>query len=206
MGIIIGSMTNVGFGGACVISASWSSSSNVERLYCIGSWDPFLLTSKPTQSLNITLYAPGPSYSTAQSRSCSTTNSIGASVSAAGCGGGGGGVSGSWFVSSYSYSKESSIMPGQESWSMIQWLSGQGIGAPTAILRGIAEGEGSVGSGIIFGGGYTVTANSGSVSANGIGRSDTVTQGQVAGVGGGSGAGSGTGAGSVSIPYIPMYI
>jgi len=205
MGIIIGSMTNVSFGG-CAISVSWSSSSNVERFYCIGNWDPFLITAKPTQSLNITLYAPGPSYLTSESRSCSTTNSISATVDASGCSGGGGGVSGSWFVTSYSYSKDSSIVPGQESWSMTQWLSGQGVGAPTIIMRGIAEGEGSTGSGISFGGGYSVSASSGGVSANGIGRADTVTQGQVSGVGGGEGSGPGTGAGSASIPYTPLYI
>jgi len=205
MGIIIGSMTSVSFGG-CVISVSWSSSSNTERFYCIGSWDPFITIAKPTQSLNITLYAPGPRYSTPESRSCSTTNSISASVSAGGCGGGGGGVGGHWFVSSYSYSKESSAAPGQESWSMTQWLSGPGIGAPTVIMRGIAEGEGSVGSGVSFGGGYSVSATSGGVSANGIGRIDTVTQGQVSSVGGGVGGGAGTGTGSASIPYIPMYI
>ena len=201
MGIIIGSMTHVNFG-ACVISVNWSSSSNVERFYCIGNWHPFLFIAKPTQSLNITLYAPGPSYPTPESRSCDTTNSITASVSATSCGGGSGGVSGSWFVSSYSYSKDNVLVPGQESWSMIQWLAGSGVGAPSLILRGIAEGSGSVGSGISFGGGYSVSANSGGVSANGIGHADTVTQGQVSAVGGGSGNGTG----SASIPYIPMYI
>jgi len=208
MGIIIGSMTQVDFDVVtCVISVSWSTSSNIERFYCIGDWDPFLFITKPTQSLNITLYAPGPQhYSTLESRSCDTTNSIKADVVADGCDGGGG-VSGTWFVSSYSYSKDSSVVPGQESWSMVRWLSGEGIGVPTVILRGIAEGSGSIGSGVSFAvGGYTVLANSGGVSANGIGRSDTVTQGQVSGVGAGVGVGGGTGVGSASIPYIPMYI
>ena len=206
MAIIIGSATQVSFGGECVISASWSSNANTERLYCIGSWDPFLTSSKPTQSLNLTLYAPGPSYDVSVTRSCANANTINASIDPAGCGGSVTGVNGSWFVTQYSYTKEDPVLPGQESWSLTQWIGGANMDPPTYVLRGFAEGEGTDDSGITFTGSSIIIAHSGSISANSIGRANTVTQGQVSRVGGGVGVGNSVGNGSVSIPYTPLYL
>jgi hypothetical protein len=58
MAIVIGAATQVSFGNACAISANWSYSPNVQRLYCIGEWTPSTDRTfyRPTESLNITIY------------------------------------------------------------------------------------------------------------------------------------------------------
>jgi hypothetical protein len=202
MGIIIGAATTVSFMGACVTSANWGASPNNQRLYCLGSWTPHLVISKPTETLSLTIYAPGSSYFTVPTTSCTNANTVGASVSPAACGGGAGGVGGSWFVNSYSYSKDDASLPGTESWSMQKWI---GALQPTYVMRGISEGQGTDNSGISF---DTVDGESstGNVSAGGFGRSDTLSVGVVASVGGGSSAAGATGQGSVSIPYTDLYI
>ena len=85
MAIVIGAATQVSFAGACVLSANWSYSPNVERLYCIGEWVPSQVFYRPTESLSLTIYAPGPTYSVAPSTSCADANTISASVSRASC-------------------------------------------------------------------------------------------------------------------------
>jgi hypothetical protein len=214
MAIIIGAATEVSFAGTCVISANWGYNPNAQRLYCIGEWTPRedLTFYRPTQTLNLTVYAPGPTYSTEPTTSCADANSVAASVSPAACGGSvGGDVSGSWLVTSYSYSKEDASMPGQESWSLIKYKdvptpsSGNSI-EPTYVMRGISEGQ-STGTetGVSLTGG-TAESTTGSVSAGGFGRADTVEAGVVDRVGGGSSSAGDTGQGSASMPYTPLYI
>lgn len=203
MAIIIGSATTVSFGAQCVVSANWGASPNNQRLYCLGSWVPYKVISKPTETLSLTVYAPGPTYSTAPTLGCSNANTISARVSPASCGGGSdGGVSGAWYVTSYSYSKDDANMPGTESWSMQKWI---GTLQPSYVMRNISEGQGTLNSGIFF---TSVDGESstGNVSAGGIGRSDTLTIGVVGNVGGGSSAAGATGQGSVSISYTDLYI
>lgn len=202
MAIIIGAATTVSFMGACVTSANWGASPNNQRLYCLGSWTPNQVISKPTETLSVTIYAPGSSYSTAPTTSCVDANTVAASVSPAACGGSSGGVSGSWFVSSYSYSKDDASMPGTESWSMQKWI---GALQPSYVMRGVSEGQGTDNSGISF---TTVDGESstGSVSAGGFGRADTLTLGVVGSVGGGSSAAGDTGQGSVSMSYTDLYL
>jgi len=161
-----------------------------------------LTIAKPTQSLNLTIYAPGPSYLTDVTDSCTNAGTISASVSPAGCGGSAPGVGGSWFVTQYGYSKEDPALPGQETWAMVKSSGGL---MPSNVLRTITEGEGTNNSGITFGAGTTTVFN-GSVAANSIGRADVLSQGIVTSVGGGEGSGPGTGSGSVTIQYIPLYI
>lgn len=202
MGIIIGAATTVSFAGACVTSANWGASPNSQRLYCLGSWDPHLVITKPTETLSLTIYAPGSPYSTVPTTSCTDANTVGASVSPVACGGGGDGVGGAWFVNSYSYSKDDAILPGTESWSMQQWI---GAIQPSYVMRGVSEGQGTPNSGITF---KIVdgTSSTGNVSAGGFGRADTLSVGVVTNVGGGSSAAGDTGQGSVSIPYTDLYI
>ena len=76
---------------------------------------------------------------------------------------------------------------------------------PTYVLRGIAEGQATDNAGIIFSG-TTVSTQTGSVSAGGFGRADTLEVGVVSRVGGGSSSSGDTGQGSASIPYTPLYI
>jgi len=212
MAIVIGAATTVSFGGACAISANWGYSPNVQRLYCIGEWTPDSSRTyyRPTETLNITIYAPGPSYTTTPTTSCTDANTIAASVSPSACGGSFPSMGGSWLVSSYSYSKDDATLPGQESWSMTRW---QGLSStppsnfvePSYVMRGISEGQATDNTGVDFSG-TTVETYTGSVSAGGFGRADTLKVGVVSSVGGGSSSAGDTGQGSASMPYTPLYI
>lgn len=212
MAIVIGAATQVSFGGACAISANWGYNPNTQRLYCIGEWTPRdeLTYYRPTQTLNLTIYAPGPSYSTEPTTSCADANTISASVSPAACGGSiDADASGSWHVTSYSYSKDDATLPGQESWSLTKWQNVPSPGTnsvePTYVMRGISEGQATSNAGVSFTG-NTVSTSTGNVSAGGFGRADTLDIGVVSNVGGGSSSSGDTGQGSASIPYTPLYI
>ncbi len=208
MGIIIGAMTTISFSqGTCVTQASWSASPNTQRLYCIGSWTPTITVEKPTETLNLTIYSPGTSFSITPSAACEIASQVTASISPAGCGAGiSGPTSTSWHVNSYSYSKDDAQMPGTESWSLIQYI---GANVPDYVLRGISEGS-STGdgsdTGIVFTG-TTTTSAQGSVSAGQVGKADDLTLGQVITVGGGGVSTAGViGQGSASIPLTPMWV
>lgn len=209
MAIVIGAATKANLGGySCIISANWGFNPNVQRLYCIGEWTPDASRTfyKPTETLNLTLYSSSgtPTYSTTPSTSCDGVNTITASVSAATCGGDSTNLNGDWLVTSYSYSKDDATMPGQESWSLTRWVDGGMYTGPTAVLRGITEGQGTSNAGLDFDGTTTETST-GSVSAGGFGKADVLRVGVVVQVGGGSSAAGETGQGSASIPYTPLY-
>jgi hypothetical protein len=206
MAVVIGAGTTAYLGSqTCVASVNWSLNPNTQRLYCLGSWDPFYSIYKPTENMSMTVYSPGPTYNTEATRSCADANQVNAGVSPAACNGGIAGMSGNFFVSGYNYSKDDAQLPGQESWSLTRWVSGGGAVAPDYTIRGISEGSGTPNSGIVFSG-VTTTSTTGSVSAGSIGRADEVEAGVVVQVGGGSAAAGETGTGSVSIPYTPLWI
>ena len=210
MAIVIGAATTVSFASACVISANWGYNPNVQRLFCLGEWipDDSRVYYRPTETLNLTIYAPGPSYDTDPTQSCTNADTISAAISPAACGGSVNAMSGSWFVTSYSYTKDDGVLPGQESWSLVRWnVSNPPTNwvAPSYVFRGIAEGQATGNAGITFTG-STVTSFTGNVSAGGFGRADTLEVGVVASVGGGSSSAGDTGQGSASIPYTPVYI
>jgi len=210
MAIVIGAATTVSFMGACVISANWGYNPNAQRLYCLGSWTPNAIFYRPTESLNLSIYAPGQTYGTTPTTECADASSVSASVSPAACGGSFGDISGNWLVTSYSFSKEDAASPGTESWSLQKWKNvtappdGTSV-EPTYVMRGITEGQGTTNAGVVFSGATTSTTT-GSVSAGGFGKVDEVLIGTVSSVGGGTSAGGETGQGSVSIPYTPLYI
>ena len=217
MAVVIGAATTVSFNGACVLSANWGYNPNVQRLYCIGEWTPSSDRTyyRPTETMNLTIYAPGPTYATAPTEGCSDANTIAASIEPAACGDTFPAMSGNWLVSSYSYSKDDASMPGQESWSLTRWKDlnstpPTNFVEPTYVMRGITEGQSSDPesyTGIQFTG-TTVTSYTGNVSAGGFGRADTLKVGVISSVGGGtSTAGAGiTGQGSASMPYTPLYL
>lgn len=204
MGVIVGSGTTVGGVFSNGISANWGASPNTQRLYVLGSTAPFMTIKKPTATLSITVYSRGPSVAVGASVGCTASSTVSASVIGGACGscGGGGGVSGSWYLTSYSFSKEVS-MPGQESFSMMRYMEGTGVVEPSLVLRGIAEGSWTANSGVS--GTDEGQASSGSVSAGGMGRTDEMSVGTVTSVGGASSALKDTGQASVSIPYTPIY-
>ena len=99
MAIIIGTGTIVSFYGACVASAQWSAAQNTQRLYCLGQIDAEFVYNKPTETLNLTIYAgTGPDdHDVGASTTCDIPNTVTASLTAAACGGGSSvSLSGNW--------------------------------------------------------------------------------------------------------------
>ena len=207
MAVIIGFSTVASFGGACVISANWGASPNTQRFYCLGNMTPHMSISKPTETLNLSVYSGhSNTFDASPSSGCDDADGpIVASISPAACDGAVAGMSGNWFLQSYSYQKDDSAMPGQESWGLIRWIEGVGGVAPSYILKGISEGQGTANCGITFDG-ATVSSFTGSVSAGQIGRADTIQMGQVGSIATGSNAAGETGQGSASIQYTQLYI
>lgn len=201
MGIIVGSGTTVtGFSNA--ISANWGASMNSQRLYVLGKTDPFLVLKKPTATLSVTCYSPGPSIDVVASAGCAQASTCAGGVNpgaCGGCGGGGVGATGAWYLTSYSYNKMDPVVPGQESFSMMRYLAP----IPSIVLRGPAEGSWSPDSGVT--GVSEGTASTGSISAGGVGRADSLEVGIASNVGGGSAAAGSSGQASVSVPYTPIY-
>lgn len=214
MAVVIGNNTTVSFSqGDCAISVNWGYSPNVQRFYCLGEWqaDDSRTIHKPVETINITIYAPGSASSIEPTRSCAdATPTVNASVTPTACGISVAGMSGAWYVTGYNYSKEDAVSPGQESWSMTRWIAGANSPAPTYTLRSLSEGQSShengyINSGVLFTG-VTAESTTGSVSANAIGRADTIYIGQIISVGGGTNTMGETGSASVSIPYTQLYI
>jgi len=136
-------------------------------------------------------------------------------VNPAACGDSFGTISGDWFVTGYSYSKDDATGPGQESWSMMRYATtGTNVVPPTHVFRGITEGSASgVGQadqrevGVSFNANDTpVESQSGSVSAGGFGKAYTMFNAVLDEVGNGQGDAGFTGQGNASIPYTPLYI
>jgi len=215
MAIVIGAATTVSFYNTCVVSANWGYNPNVQRLYCIGEWTPSddRTYYRPTETLNLTVYSPGPTHTVNPTTSCTDANTVSASVNPAACGAAFSSLTGAWMVSSYSYSKDDASMPGQESWSLTRWKSLNATPPnnyiePTYVMRGITEGSASdpiANTGIVFTG-STVASYTGSVSAGGFGKADVMYVGVVESIGGGTITAGETGQGSASMPYTPLYL
>lgn len=203
MGVIVGSGTTVtGFNNA--VSANWGASPNYQHFYVLGDGEPYKSVSKPTSNISVTCYSPsGTSVDVTATKGCSA-GGITIGVNGAGCGscGTGDSVSGSWMVTSYSFSKAGGS-PGQESFSAIRYESSTDV-VLGGVIRGTAEGSWTAGAGIT-GKALSLSASSGSVSAGGVGRVDTMQVGTVTSVGSASAAMSATGQGNVSAPTIPVY-
>jgi len=219
MAIVIGAATQVNFDGACVISANWAYSPNTQRLYCIGEWlaDNSRIFHKPTETMSLTIYAPGNTYAMSPSTSCDdATPQLTARVVPAACGRPGENfptLDGLWHISGYSYTKDDGGLPGQETWNLTRWknlsTAAPTVGTtsyPTYVMRGIVEGTGTLNAGLQFDTGTRVQSQSGSVSAGGFGRADIVYSGTVTSVGGGSSAAGETGQGSANIPLTQLFI
>lgn len=210
MAVVIGAGTLVTFsqlGSSCAVSVNWGYNPNIQRLYCLGSWTALDTISKPTETLSITIYAPGSALTVPPTESCTNaTPTVTATVDPAICPAGYvQGVDGEWYVNSYSFGKDDPTQRGQETWGMTRWVAGDGTPAPTYTLRGIAEGQGTDNAGLVFLG-TTTEITSGNVSAGGFGRAYVMEVGQVSSVGGGTSVQGETGQGSASIPYTPLWI
>lgn len=217
MGVIIGAGTIVDMNGGHPTQVSWEIRPNIQRAYVLGSWAPYdpAEIKSPTETLNITLYSGNtPSYDTSPSTSCVNANQLFASVFPAGCSTSDMGPSSTyWYVTSYSFSKGDARQPGQESWSMMNYvtLGDSAVVLPTYVLRGIAEGsvtgdppdQAMVG---VFFNGSISEGTTGSVSAGQIGRADRQQTAVVSRVGNSNSGSGDIGQGNASIPYTPLYL
>jgi hypothetical protein len=206
MGVIVGAATSITGDFSNAISVNWGASPNSQRLYVLGSVTPFKTIKKPTETLSITVYSKGPAIDVAAATKCEEASEVTAGISSEACGdcGEGASVDGPWYLTSYSFSKEVG-MPGQESFSMMKYIkTGTDVVPPSLVIRGVAEGSWTPDSGVtsdVIDG----ESKAGSVSAGGVGRSDTMSIGTVTKVGAAGAAIGVTGQASVSIPYIPIY-
>ena len=221
MAIIIGAGTQV-TGAVGVVSVSWDISPNLERLWELGEFDPYVTRTQVTKSVNLTAYAGGVPTITISppSTSCEVNDSLlNVVILPAQCAGTADGVEGPFFLTSYSYSKGEPTAYAQESYSAMDWVETDSYPYPTYVLRGISEGQyaGTLSQTQmgLTGGDVDASGSSGSVSAGfpGIGQADTTYYlSNITSVGGGVlGDTVGTGAGkygnsSASIQHTPLWV
>ena len=213
--IIIGFGTLVGgiFSGACATNVSWSYNPNIQRLYCLGTISPWASIEKPTETMSVTVYQGGvSSQDVSPSTSCNDITYVSASVSPAACGSAVEGVSGSWYVSSYSYSKGDPNVPGQETWSLQRWAEGSDPAlspAPDYVIRNVSEGQSTrypaTSTGLLFNG-SVLSGKQGSVAAGATGTADDIYYGMVTQVGGANLGGGETANASASVQLTPLWI
>lgn len=213
MAVIIGAATTISFYGTCATSANWSYNANTQRLYCIGSWTAFDTINKPTQTLSLTVYSPsGISHSTQASTSCTDVGRVSASVAPAGCDDQYGeldSITGSWYVTGFSYSKDDPQQQAQETWNLQQWVAGTGVVTPTIVIQGVSEGSRSkrlgADTGVVLDAGSITEGQSGSVSAGGTGKADTLETGVCTSIGTTTSVVGEVGTGNVSVSLTPLY-
>ena len=224
MSIIIGSLTTVNIDGTDGFqSIQWAMQVSPNRLWQLGSWNPYRTQVTKTITVNVTTYA-GTINTTALSPSTGCVDSTAVkdiSISVAACGPTGAidFSEDDMFLMSYSYSKGDPMAFGSETWSFQKWVDADATGAeflnvlaPTAVIQGKAEGSktGNVTNfGIVFEADGQVTGQQGSVSAGfpGLGNADSTVYGLVTQVGGGSLEESGkTGESSATISQSPLYL
>jgi len=226
MAIIIGSNTQVTGDVQGVISAQWGISPQINRLWQLGSWNPYRQLATRVTSLSVTIYAGGgPTISLEPAASCTDSNAtLSVTIVPGSCGSAPSGLGGSFtvYLSSYSYNKGDAVGFGQQSYSGQDWPGGSGGGggvnveftdAPTVVLQGRAEGTSTIDvgldTGVSFSTGYDIYGIQGNVSAGfpGTGQADQVRNGLVDQISNGDLRSDGKiGQASVNIPHQPLYL
>lgn len=218
MAVIIGAATTTGIDGS--ISAQWSVQAQMNRLWTLGNWTPYKTIVTKVETVSITAYAGGgPSVALSPAAGCTDSAAkFTVTISPAACAGGSSGLSGSFYLMSYSYSKNDAVGLGQESYNGQRWPGGGAGGgdveytaAPSVVLQGPTEGSktGDVSNIGITLGSVTVEGTQGSVSAGfpGLGQADITEYGIVSNVGGGTLKEDGkVGQSSANVPHQPLYI
>lgn len=149
MPVIIGAGTTVEspqFVNGGVVSVQFGFEPQVERLYQLGSFTPYDSSLTTTRTMSVNVYGSKPNgtggsvpLSVAPSDSCVDIESTLINVNPASC------VAsilpsvGSYFLTSYSYSKDN-LGYGQETWSFTSKPTVEGYAGTIVTLRGIAEG------------------------------------------------------------------
>lgn len=217
MAFILSSSTTVEgpFAGR-LTSLNVSAASRVENLFQLtdGTSSPIydtLITYQVTASL--TLYAPGPTYSTEISINCEEGETISLKVVPGFCGEEVAGLTleDDFYVNSYSYNK-TTLTHGTESWGLIsKTVFANSNFEPlfsTLMLTGAATGSStdpSSETGVVFNT-NTVETIAIDVSAGnpGLGQANKLLFGGVSQIGGGLGSGATDGKASVTIPYASL--
>lgn len=226
MTVIIGAGTTVtsnlitsGF-----VSVSFSVSPSVERLFQLGSFDPFDVNIQTQESISISNFG-GTSSKVALAPSTSCTDStarMDVTITPAPCTGSTTpivrtGVD-ALFINSFSYSKDFQGF-GQESWSLQGKPILIGFTGSTVFIQGFSEGNQLLGTDIVSDDGVALTSSTGagtedatarnlSVSAGspGIGQDDDQAFGKVTSIGGGVGKEDGKrGTASATVPHTLVF-
>lgn len=234
MAVIIGggsSVTSSLLAGGGVVSVNFGLQANIERLYSLGSFDIYDISTTKQRTFSMNVYGKKPvgtggtnTYSVTPSSSCADANSVSITFNPSACGGSVVGFTDTFFVSSYSYSKDLTGY-GQESWAFTtKPIHVPSYGGTIYMLRGLATGQLLTGTGVMTApdmgviidetnskdsSGNDIESESGSVSSGfpGIGNVDTTREIAVSTVGGSDGKDDGNkGQVSVSIPMSPVYV
>lgn len=208
-------------------------SPQVERLYELGSFDPYDSNVTKTRTLTLNVYGSRPAggggsvpLTVTPSTSCTDADAVSITVNPASCVGSLLPFTTNFFVTSYSYSKDN-LGYGQESWSFTSKPEIPGFGGTIVMLRGIAEGTIATGPGTMTAAQMGVTVDesasndslgnpiqgeSGSVQAGspGIGNFDIQRFVIATSVGGSVGKSTAvdglTGEASIQIPMTTVYL
>jgi hypothetical protein len=234
--VIIGAATTVvtpQFPNGGIVSVQFGFNPQVERLYQLGSFNPYDTTVTRTRTLSVNIYGSKPdftggsvSHDVTPSTSCVDANTVNITVNPASCVASLLPFTGDYFLNSYSYSKDN-LGFGQETWSFTTKPIITGYTGTIVMLRGIAEGTITTGPGVMdpqyMGVTVDETASNDSLGAQIQGESGSVQAGTpgigeytieryiiATAVGGSRGKDTTvdglTGNASVSIPLTPVYL
>jgi hypothetical protein len=215
-----------------VISVNFGLQASIERLYVLGSFSPFDTTVTKQRNMSLTIYGKKPSGAAGTvpqaltvSTTCSDASSVQITFNPSSCGGALSGFVDTFYVTSYSYSKDVTGY-GQESWSFITKPVIDNYSGTIYMLRGISTGQITTGTGTMTAldtgvvvddvasrdsNGNYIESQSGSVSAGATTGTYEVTREIVATSAGGSigrnvSNDGKRGQSSVSIPVSPIFL
>jgi len=213
--IVTASLITGGF-----VSVSFSLSPTVERLFELGSFDPFDVNIQTQESISITNFG-GASIpiALAPSTTCAdSTARMDVTITPAPCTGSTTTISrtgvDALFINSFSYSKDFQSF-GQETWSLQGKPLLEDFTGSTVFIQGFAEGNQLVGTDIVSDDGVALTSSTGvgtsdasarnlqvSAGSPGLGQDDTQEFGKVTSIGGGVGKEDGKrGTASANVPH-----
>lgn len=234
MAVIIGGGSSVSstlLAGGGVVSVNFGLQANIERLFALGSFDPYDTSTVKQRSFSMNVYGKKPNgsggtnpQSVEPSTTCANASSLSITFNPSACGGAVTGFTDDFFISSYSYSKDLTGY-GQESWAFTTRPTHvPTYGGTIYMLRGLAAGQVLRGTGTMTEADMGVIVNttrsqdsdnnwieseSGSVSGGfpGLGNVDTTREIVADTVGGSEGKDDGNkGQVSVSVPVSPVYV
>ncbi len=236
MAVIIGAGSTVvstQFPNGGIVSVQFGFNPQIERLYELGSFNPYDTTVSRTRTISVNVYGSKPDgtggslpFDVTPSVACVDANTTNITVNPASCVASLLPFADDYFLNAYSYSKDA-LGFGQETWSFTSKTEITDYTGTIVMLRGIAEGTISTGAGVMLAEyqGVTIDAaasddslgnpiegESGSVSAGtpGIGNYDIQRHVIATAVGGSRGKHTlidgQTGSASISIPLTPVFL